>query len=144
MPRTLRRSGLTQAAKDALDTIVDSLAHAKIAKDEAESDRAEIAPVVMERMKEAGITKHRIQWTDEHDAVASIKTRDNSRVDPEKLKKAIGAKQFHKLTSAHLDDEKVEAAIQLGELDANVVAQCVYGDSTEYVEVRFLKAKKAR
>lgn len=142
MNKTLRRSNLTQAAKDALDTVVDSLAHIKIAKDQAESDRKEVAPVALERMKEAGVAKHRIPWSDEHDAVAAIKTRDNSKVDPERLKKAIGAKQFHKLTSEHLDDEKIEAAIQLGELDANVVAQCVDESKTEYVEVRFLKARK--
>lgn len=139
MTRTLRK--IDERAKQILDELVTTAAQIKVRRDRAEADRQEHNPALLAQMQQAGVRTHRVPWSDDQDAVSTIKRRDNTRIDPERLKKAIGAKAFHKLTTAHLDDAKVDAAIQLGELDPNVVAQCMEGEETEFVETRFLKAR---
>ena len=140
--RTLRRVG--SAVNEALDAAVTQLGEIKVRADQAKKDREEVAPVVLEQLKDAGKTKHRVPWDETNDVVATIRERDNSKIDPERLKKAIGAKQFNKLTTPQLDMAKVEASIQLGELDANIVAQCTEESISEYVDVRFNKAQKRK
>ena len=141
MARRLKAAGVQN---EMLDDLVSSMARIKEQSDTLKEERQETASALLHALKDAGKTKHRTPWSEDHDAVASVRERDNSRVDPERLKKAIGAKQFNKLTSPQLDMAKVEAAIQLGDLDANVVAQCTDESVTEYVDVRFNKAQKRR
>lgn len=83
---------------------------------------------------------HRVGFDDDRAVIVSLKEKYNG-VDPEKLKKAMGAPAFNKLTSAHLDQGKLEAAIALGHLDPNVVSACMK-PVTEYVDVRFGKRRK--
>jgi hypothetical protein len=45
-------------------------------------------------------------------------------IDEPRLKKALGAPVFNKLTTAHLDRKKLENAVDLGDVDPVVVAQC--------------------
>lgn len=145
MNRRLRKAATatTDAAKETLDALTQYLAEIKVRTDQAKDERTEAAPRLMEAMKAAGVKRHRVPWSEEHDVVAAIKERSTATINAEKLKKALGAKQFHRLTTPHLDESKVEAAIQLGEVDQNVVAQCTEESSTEYIDVRFQKKKRS-
>lgn len=49
-----------------------------------------------------------------------------THVDEDRLKKALGAVEFNKLTKRVLDPTKVSAAIERGDLDPAVVAECSY------------------
>ena len=55
--------------------------------------------------------------------------------DEAKLKKALGAPAYNKLTTAHLDRKKLEGAVDLGQVDPVVVAQC----STEKTSTPYLR-----
>lgn len=46
-------------------------------------------------------------------------------LDEDGLKKALGAPKFNKLTTAHLDKKKLEAAMDLGTVDPVIVGQYV-------------------
>ena len=142
MARRLKKAGAETS--EMLDQLVSSMARIKTQSDALKEERQETSSALLNGLKDAGKSKHRVSWTEDHDAVASIRERDNSKIDPERLKKAIGAKQFDKLTSPQLDMAKVEAAVQLGELDPNIVAQCTDESVTEYVDVRFNKAQKRK
>jgi hypothetical protein len=137
MSRTLKMK-----ADEALDSLVLHLAEIKAKSDAAKQARDETAPRVMEELRKAGQKSRKVQWSDTHDVVARIKTRDTSQIDAERLKKAIGAKQYNRLTSPQLDEAKVESAIQLGELDQNVVSQCMEERKSEYIETRFVKRNR--
>jgi hypothetical protein len=50
-------------------------------------------------------------------------SRTNTKFDELGLKKALGARQFNKLTIAKLDKTKLEQAIEAGEVDPAIVAQ---------------------
>lgn len=145
MNRRLKKAStaLSDVAKENLDALTQYLAEIKVRADQAKDERTEAAPRLLEAMKSAGVTRHRVPWSEEHDVVASVKERTTATINQERLKKALGAKQFHKLTEPQLSESKVEAAIQLGEVDQNVVAQCTEESTTEYIDVRFAKKKRS-
>lgn len=108
-----------------------------------ESARKEAGGPLKEAMEELGMEKIAVtDFSDEETATVRLKERDNSKINPDRLKKAIGAKAFNRLTVPTLDEAKIEAAITLGELDPKVVAQCVDEHTTTYLEARFNKRRK--
>lgn len=109
---------------------------------EYEAKRKEKARNLLPLMQDLKITKQKVDFDAEQDATVRVKTRENLTIDADRLKKAIGAKAFNKLTTPVLDESKVEAAIQLGDLDANVVASCTNEHHTDYLEVRFTKKRR--
>lgn len=127
------------------DTGIEGMAkrYAQAKHDErnAEARRKEIGDQLRPLMED-GHPKVKVDFDEETVATVSLKERDNSRIDPEKLKKKLGAQKYNKLTSAVLDEAKVEAAIQLGEVDPNVVASCMSENKTNYLEARFTKKRR--
>lgn len=117
-------------------------AELKYREREYEEKRKEKAKELLPLMQESQITKHKVDFDSEQDATVRVKERERLELDEDRLKKAIGAKAFNKLTTPVLDEAKVEAAIQLGDLDPNVVASCTSTSITPYLEVRFTKKRK--
>lgn len=111
---------------------------------EAETARKEYGSELLPEMVETGTTKVKIDFDEDTDATVSVKTRENTTVDQDKLKKAIGAKAFNRLTTPMLDDAKIEAAIKLGDLDPNVVSSCMSTTENDYLEARFTKKRRGR
>lgn len=118
----------------------DRFARAKWDEREAEDRRKEVGSVLLPLMLDEQVTKQKVDLGP-RTATVRVKTRHKMDIDSERLKKAIGANQFNKLTSPVLDEAKVEAAIQLGELDPNVVAACTEESETPYLEARFKEKK---
>lgn len=73
--------------------------------------------------------------TDRENLTGKHVVTERNRIDAEKLKKALGAKLWKKVTTPALDEDKLEAAIKLGEVDPNVVASCSSTTESEYVKV---------
>ena len=110
---------------------------------ELESARKEAGGPLKDTMTELGLKKVNVpDFSEDESASVRIKERDNSKINPDRLKKAIGAKAFNKLTVPVLDEAKVEAAITIGDLDPNVVSQCMDEYTTEYLEARFNKRRR--
>jgi hypothetical protein len=128
--------------REALAEEARQYAHLKKTEVETGEERKSQGKVVLPLMKELKVTKHKVDYSADEDAVVSIKTRENAKIDEERLKKALGATKFNKLTSKVLDEAKVEAAINLGEIDPNVVASCTDFTPVEYLEVRFTRKRK--
>jgi hypothetical protein len=129
-------------AKASIENLVYQTVRNKIKRDEGEHEKKELAPALIELLRRHGLGQYSIDWGEGRKAMVSIRQRDNSKIDPERLKKALGAKTFNQLTTAVLDENKLQAAIQSGQVDPNVVAQCQDERYTEYVDVRFGKATK--
>lgn len=109
----------------------------------SEEAKNEVKPGLLALMQDEKVTTRKVALEDEGvEATVQMKRRETMTIDPERLKKALGAPTFNKLTTPQLDESKVEAAIQLGEIDPNVVASCTTETSTPYLEARFKALKK--
>lgn len=111
---------------------------------EYERRRKEVGGRLLPMMQEKSVTKEKVDFDADTIASVGIKTRDNYKIDEDKLKKALGAPLFNKLTTAKLDEDKIEAAIALGDVDPNVVAACTEHTETQYLEVRYTKKPKKK
>lgn len=131
-----------QDGETQLDRQARSYARLKQLERQTEEERKDAGHVLLPLMKDEQVTKKKVALDEDTVATISIKTREKMTIDEERLKKAIGAPAYNKLTSATLDEAKVEAAISLGELDPNVVAGCTSETTTDYLEVRFGKPRK--
>lgn len=92
--------------------------------------------VLLTRMKEEGMKKFRVFYNPAHDYIVSLKNRETVQIDPDKLKKAIGAAAFNRLTTPVLDEDKISDAIAKGKLDPQIVSNCTGVTTTQYVEAR--------
>jgi hypothetical protein len=145
MSRTLRiRKGHddVEVRQERLAEDARDYAELKYQEREYEARRKEKGQELLPEMQEAGRQKIKVDFDSEQDATVSVKNRERVTIDADRLKKAIGAPAFNKLTTPTLDEAKIEAAIQLGDLDPNVVASCTSESSTPYLEVRFTKKRK--
>jgi hypothetical protein len=110
---------------------------------EAEAKRKAVGKDLLPAMGELHMTRVRLpSFSEEETATVAIKHRETMKIDERRLKKAIGAQAFNKLTTPVLDEAKVEAAIAEGQLDAAVVAAAADEHVTPYLEVRFTKRKR--
>lgn len=125
-----------------LDRQAKKYARLRKGEREMEEARKEEGRILLPLMKDEQVTKKKVMLDEDTVATVSVKTRESMTIDEERLKKAIGAPAYNKLTSPVLDEAKVEAAIQLGDLDPNVVASCTTESQTDYLEVRFGKPRK--
>lgn len=119
-------------------------ANLKWEETEAQKKRKEHGVEVLAAMKAYGARKVPVDFDAQTNAVVAIKTRENTKVDEDRLRKAVGAKLWGKLTTQVLDPAKVEAAIKLGDLDPNVLSSCMETSETEYLEARFTKKRGLR
>lgn len=144
--KTTRRAQDEERELEASRVAEDAREYAELrhAEREYESRRKELGSNLLPRMKAVKVGRLSMDFDENTRAVVRIKERENVQFDEAKLRKAIGAKAFNKLLSTFLDEAKIEAAIQLGELDPNVVAQCMDTDMTEYLEVRFPPKRKKK
>ena len=96
----------------------------------------------LELLQGTGTTKVKVDFDENFDATVAVKKRENTTIDQDKLKKALGARVFNKLTTPMLDDAKIEAAVRLGDIDPNVVSSCMETTETPYLEARFIKKRR--
>jgi len=108
------------------------------------SKRKEIGDQLLPLMSSHNITKKKVKVNDDYDGTVSIRTRSHSNINPEKLKKALGAKEFNKLTTRTLDESKLEDAIHAGDIDPRIVASCMEHSDTDYLDTRFTKRKRKK
>ena len=108
---------------------------------EAEAKRKEYGQEVLEVMQRTATPKVKVDFDEATDATVAVKHRETVKIDEDRLKKALGAKVFNKLTTPVLDEAKVEAAIKLGEVDPNVVEACLETTTRPYLEARFTKKR---
>ncbi len=140
----MKKLNLPQKTVDAKESIrlkARQYAQHRFAEREAESAKKEVGSGLLALMLDEKITKQKVLVDSSTEATVSVKTRENMTIDEERLKKAIGAPAFNRLTTPVLDEAKVEAAIQLGDLDPNVVAACTSTNDTNYLEARFKAVK---
>lgn len=109
---------------------------------ELETRRKQQGTETLRLFEETGLKKVKVDFDEDTDATVSIKVRERTVVDEDRLKKALGAKVYNKLTTPMLDDAKIEAAIKLGEIDPNVVSACLSTTETPYLEARFTKKRR--
>lgn len=137
---------LKLAARKTEDPFIDTLrayAHAKKQEKAAKGAQSDLKEPVLAWFEDHDQKSKTFAYDEIEDATIQVKERDHSKIDPEKLRKEIGAKAFNKLTTPQLDEEKVEAAIALGELDPNVVAGAMIDTvPTKYLECRFKKGRR--
>jgi len=108
----------------------------------AEAKRKAAGEELLPVMQNHQVKKLKIDYDSETDVTVAVKQRETNRIDEDKLKKRIGAKAFNQLTTASLDEAKLEAAIRLGEIDRNIVAECMDTSSRSYLEARFAKKRR--
>lgn len=125
----------------AFESLARDYVNCKRQERDAGDQRKSLGGVLLGLMSEMKIAKHRVDSDDDY-ANITVKTRENLTIDEARLKKAIGARAFNRLCVSVLSEDKIEAAIQLGELDANVVAGCTNEKKTQYLDVRFRSKKR--
>lgn len=108
----------------------------------AENKRKAYGQELLPDMQNQQVKKLKIDYDSETDATVAVKERETSKINEEKLKKRIGAQAYNRLTTASLDEAKLEAAIRLGEIDRNIVAECMETSSRPYLEARFTKKRR--
>lgn len=108
----------------------------------AENKRKAYGQELLPDMQNQQVKKLKIDYDSETNATVAVKERETSKIDEEKLKKRIGAQAYNRLTTASLDEAKLEAAIRLGEIDRNIVAECMETSSRPYLEARFTKKRR--
>jgi hypothetical protein len=95
-------------------------------------------------MQQVERDEYAFDFDDQQRAVVRVKTRVDTTIHEAQLRTKLGAPAFNKLTTPKLDETKIEAAIQAGELDANLVASCSQTTETPYLEVRYVAKKRKR
>lgn len=129
---TVRVKSKKTAAPELDERIVEFAKHKEAAKYH-EGQWREAQPSIIEQMEEAG-SNRRIVDTDDAKVTATIVRGTTVNLDSDRLKKAIGARAWNKLTVRSLDQKKVKEAIESGDLDPNIVAECSDEvDKTPYV-----------
>jgi len=135
-------NGRANDEKSEVNKLARQFALAKRRERDGEAERKRIGRDLLPLMQGTEIDQTSVDLDDTTRATVKIKHRSDTRIDPERLKKAIGAQAFNRLTTATLDEAKVEAAIQLGELDPKIVSTCVSETETSYLEARLRKKPK--
>lgn len=79
---------------------------------------------VIDMIKGKGNKTMTVQDSSGVDIMATVVESTSMAIDEARLKKAVGAATWKKITTPRLDDKLLEQAIQAGEVDVNVVAQC--------------------
>lgn len=109
-----------KAPTEKIITFRDLKAKIKTLGDEVKPLQADIVDMI----KSKG---NRTMSTQDHNGVtitATVVESTSMAIDEARLKKAVGAAVWKKITTPRLDDKLLEQAIQAGEVDVNVVAQC--------------------
>ena len=116
-------------ARDAIATWADI-------KEEADATAIDI-------MDAEGMATH--SWTGEDGVAAKVALVKASTMvfDEAKLKKAVGAEAWKKITTPKLDKDLLEAAIKMGVVDANTVAACTE-ERPKKPYLKFTEKKGAR
>jgi hypothetical protein len=141
--RDMRRvKTIAQSEEESLRWQAREYANLRHLEREAEAQRKEYGSGVLEIMRSKDVKKIKVDFDEHTDATVSVKTREVAKLDDDKLKKAIGAKAFAKLTTPVVDESKIEAAIKLGELDPNIVESCLDVSEVPYLEARFTKKRR--
>lgn len=78
-----------------------------------------------------------LDYGDESYATATLVEPSRVQVDEQRLKRALGAPTFTKVSTPRLDRDKLDQAIKTGDVDANVVAECSYDTGSPYIKVKF-------
>lgn len=105
------------AAED-VAVLVERLADAKSAQHAADAEVKAVQAALIDMMNEDGITS---ASTEAHKA--ALVTATTIVIDEKKLKRVIGARLWNKVTVQKLDKKKLEAAVELGEVDMSDVAK---------------------
>lgn len=135
---------MTEETYTYVEESVRTYANLKYTENQAQEARKRQGKETLELLQENGRSKVTISFDDEQDVAVAVKVRQNNRIDEDRLKKALGAKVYNKLTTPILDESKIEAAIRLGEVDPNIVESCIETLETPYLEARFTKKRKRR
>ena len=94
-----------------------------------------IAKALVERMVANG-QKTISTGIDGEEIKGTLVQAQRVKYDEDRLKGALTAKQWGKVTTAVLDKTKLEAAIVIGEVDPNTVAACsTVTDTKPYVKI---------
>lgn len=118
---------------DGLDESIVQFAKHKAAAKYHEGQWREAQPEIIESMESANVSR-RVVTDDDVKVTATIVRGTTVELDPERLKKAIGAREWNKLTKRVLDSSLVKKAVDDGTLDPAVVAECsVEKEKTPYV-----------
>lgn len=118
MTRTVKRPQGKQAAIANLEALEEARRETKILKSEIDTNQA----AAIEAMDKAGVQILDFQYGDEI-LVARVMRNSSLVIDEDALRKELGEKLWAKVTSQTLDKKRLEALIDLGEIDPVVVAQ---------------------
>lgn len=122
-----------------LRELAEKLANARATRKEWESLEKSYSHDLVSEFKRAD--RKSISVSDgTHTIRATYTPTSRITIDEDKLKKALGAKAWNKVTDRSLNKSKLEEAIASGEIDANVVAQCSEEKIVESVRTTIKKA----
>lgn len=119
MPVTLVRD-----EEQSLGDLISRYYEAKTAAEEAEALARSLNEEIKSRMKEAGQKTKTVPWGPKK-LRATYSSNNNIVIDEAGLKKALGARSFHKVTVEKVDRTKLNEAVESGALDGNIVRQYV-------------------
>jgi hypothetical protein len=123
-------------AKASIAGLLLDLARIKALEDELAKQKAAVQESLVTALKAVG-QKTASATTDNGDSIkGTLVEAQRVTYDEDRLKKALGAPVWKKVTKQVLDKQKLEAEITVGAVDPNVVAGCAsVADNKPYVKV---------
>lgn len=116
-----RRKPVPQDNTPDLDLIIEQLGTAKIQKAQAEKDEAKYTQMVLAELNKLGVDRH----TTPHGVTGKAVHSTRSDLDEQKLKKALGAQLWRRVTVEKVDKKLLESNIAAGTIDGVVVSSCM-------------------
>lgn len=114
-----KRKPVRRDEPESMDTLITALAYAKMRRKQAEETEAMLTERVVDRLENV----YRYKTTS--GITARIIRPIDSVLDEHKLKKALGAQLFRKITVEKVDRKLLESNIAAGSIDGVVVASCM-------------------
>jgi hypothetical protein len=116
--------------------LVDQLREARAQTQLAKLEEKKIETQLIELMNESKMRSAVVDYHDGFSIKASVVSAERTSVDEVSLRKALGAREFNKLTVRKLDKHKLEDAIKSSSVDPVIVAQCTtFVANSPYVRI---------
>lgn len=120
-----------------LEELAREYAQVKADLDDLQERKRELQSQLIAVFRERKRRRVQVGFTDEYDATATLVEPSRVQVDEDRLKRALGSDVWRRVSTPKLDRDKLEQAINSGEVDASIVAECSYDTGSPYVKAVF-------
>lgn len=117
-----------------LDMMLARFATTKANLDVLEARKKEEQAELVAQFKDKGTKSYSVE-ADGFRVTGTLVEPERIKIDEERLKKAVGAEVWNRISTKTLDKKKLEALLALGEIDANVVASCSESSVSPYIKI---------